>query len=548
MYHNMKYHNINEALPGLLGRLEAQGAEVGTRQGSRTKELTHVGVTLTQPRDRYITIPYRRANLAAQIAETMWVLSGREDIKWLSRYLPRAADFSDDGLTWRGAYGTRLRAWPSEEGPVDQLHRLFDLLQEDPITRRAVATIYDPARDLPGKGNRAFKDIPCNNWLHFTSRLGELDLHVATRSNDIWWGWSGINAFEWSALQEIMAAMLGIGAGSLHFSITSLHLYDQHWRVADKVEGRDYNAPRCEPSPRFDASTIDHDWDQLDGLLGLWMYAEEQIRTGASPESTERLVEAFPEPMLKSWLRVIQWWWSGNHAYLREYQDTDLYAAMEASLQPKRDLSHVHPVLEMAKEQQWNAVGVMDTSGVTLQPLLPPEKWDAAIVKPKWEVLAELHAEKHAAYGDSWKRRGEMLGIMANIARKVDRLSVGASTQDETQTDTAADLLIYAIKYRLWLMDNGSPSPLGGLFQVNLRDLGEPERVATVLQAVFQSNMPLKPEGIDLTFSALEGQVKDNDPLRWRTVDTLIRGAHGALNKAAWVAGNATRVWEGYEA
>ena len=538
MYHNFTHANINDALPRLLGRLEGQGAEVGTRQGSRTKELTHVGVTLTQPRDRYITIPFRKANLAAQIAETMWVLSGREDIEWLSRYLPRAADFSDDGLTWRGAYGTRLRAWPSEEGPVDQLHRLFDLLQEDPITRRAVATIYDPARDLPGKGNRAFKDIPCNNWLHFTSRLGELDLHVATRSNDIWWGWSGINAFEWSALQEIMAAMLGIGVGALHFSITSLHLYDQHWKVADKVVDHDRNAkaPRCEPAPRFDASTIGHDWDQLGGLLGLWMHAEQEIREGNNPESTERLVERFPEPMLKSWLRVIQWWWSGNTAYLRDYAGTDLEAAMEASLQPKRDRQEAHVRAEQ-------------------EPLLPREQWDAATSR-QWEVLAALHAEKHAAYGDSWKRRGEMLGIMANIARKVDRLTAGTTTADETQTDTAADLLIYAIKYRLWLMDHaGAPSPLvlrgKPAPRVNLRDLGEPERVATVLQAVFQAKMPLKPENIDGCFTGLEAMVSEGNPLRWRQVDTLIRQALGALNKATWAtwaSGNATRVWKGYEA
>lgn len=535
----MKYLNINEALPGLLGRLESQGAEVGTRQGSRTKELTHVGVTLTQPRDRYITIPHRRANLAAQIAETMWVLSGREDIEWLSRYLPRAADFSDDGLTWRGAYGTRLRAWPSEEGPVDQLHRLFELLQEDPITRRAVATIYDPARDLPGKGNRAFKDIPCNNWLHFTSRLGELDLHVATRSNDIWWGWSGINAFEWSALQEIMAAMLGVDVGSLHFSITSLHVYDQHWRVADKVVDRDRNAkaPRCEPSPRFDASTINHDWDQLEGLLGLWMAAEEAIREGDDPEATERLVEHFPEPMLKSWLRVLQWWWSGgNTNYLRDYEGTDLYEAMEASLQPKRDISHRTPVVPAP---------VINLSAQQV-PLIPEEKWDAAVVTPQWQTLAALHAEKHAAYGDSWKRRGEMLGILANIARKVDRLTAGTTTSDESLTDTAADLLIYAIKYRLWLMDEGAPSPLG--FTADLRDLGEPERVAAMLQAVLTHSTPHKPEGIEGTFTGLEAMVSEGDPLRWRQVDTLIRQAHGALNKAAWVASNATRQWKGYEA
>src|SRR5690606_33318054 len=63
----------------------------------------------------------------------------------------------------------------------------------------------------------------------------------------------------------------------------------------------------------------------------------------------------------------------------------------------------------------------------------------------------KLHAEKHAAYGDSWKRRGEYM-ILANIARKVDRLEGGAETADETQTDTAIDLLVYLAKYRCWIL------------------------------------------------------------------------------------------------
>ena len=58
---------------------------------------------------------------------------------------------------------------------------------------------------------------------------------------------------------------------------------------------------------------------------------------------------------------------------------------------------------------------------------------------------------KHAAYGDSWKRRGETLGILANVARKVDRL--GKTDEHETALDTAVDLLVYLVKYEAWLRD-----------------------------------------------------------------------------------------------
>src|SRR5260370_15928262 len=41
------------------------------------------------------------------------------------------------------------------------------------------------------------------------------------------------------------------------------------------------------------------------------------------------------------------------------------------------------------------------------------------------EAVARLHRAKDAVYRDAWKRRGEVISILANIARKVDRLEYG---------------------------------------------------------------------------------------------------------------------------
>ena len=78
--------------------------------------------------------------------------------------------------------------------------------------------------------------------------------------------------------------------------------------------------------------------------------------------------------------------------------------------------------------------------------------WGEHVVAPLSKMaayIADLHERKDKAYGDSWKRRGEKVAIQANIARKVDRL--GVSDDDETELDTAVDLLVYLIKYRGWL-------------------------------------------------------------------------------------------------
>jgi thymidylate synthase len=395
---NYALADVNEALPILMNDLIARGKRVESRAGA-TLELTHVGITLRNPLNREILLPVRKASIAAQIAETMWVLAGRNDVEFLARYLPRGKDFSDDGSTWRAGYGPRLRDFDG----VDQIAYIIETLKASPESRQAVASIWDPRVDTtPGK------DIACNNWLNFSARDRVLDLHVAIRSNDAMWGWSGINAFEWSTLLEVVASILEMKVGSLHFSTTSFHLYEQHWKKAGKIayEG-DLTDPYLADSPRFEGQSL----ESFDILAGKWFNLEEQIRNGTVYQDD---VNGFPDPMMRSWLRVLQWWWSGDEVYLLPVRGTRLAEACLLSIQPS------------------------------------PPKDDFV------EYVKALHRDKHAAYGNSWKKRGEMLGIMANIARKIDRL--GTNSADETSADTAIDLLVYLCKYRWWLTDESLAS------------------------------------------------------------------------------------------
>jgi hypothetical protein len=81
-------------------------------------------------------------------------------------------------------------------------------------------------------------------------------------------------------------------------------------------------------------------------------------------------------------------------------------------------------------------------------------------------AIKTLHARKDRAYGAAWKRRGERISILPNIARKVDRLTAfvasGFELRDESLLDTAIDLNVYCLKYLLFLVDS-DPSLLGKL-------------------------------------------------------------------------------------
>lgn len=305
MMNNFEFPDISHALPTLANNLLDYGAEVGSRDGdgrSSVLELTWVRTTLDNPYRREVLLRERKANIFAQIAETMWVLSGRSDVDWLERYLPRARQFSDDGIVWRGGYGPRIRHWDG----TDQVQNVISLLREDRTARRAVIQIYDPARDsAPGK------DIPCNNWIAMNSRLGNLDMGVALRSNDLVWGWSGINAFEWSVLQEIIAFELGIRQGSLSFFTASLHSYNRHWTRLGRIS-RDYpisELAEVKDSPRYAPAKRDT-WSSL---INQFMEVEEYIRTsGDDPVVIADKISKFPEPMYRSWLHALNLYWHGQ--------------------------------------------------------------------------------------------------------------------------------------------------------------------------------------------------------------------------------------------
>jgi hypothetical protein len=81
----------------------------------------------------------------------------------------------------------------------------------------------------------------------------------------------------------------------------------------------------------------------------------------------------------------------------------------------------------------------------------------SATMQDVQKAIKVLHARKDRAYGGAWKRRGERISVVPNIARKVDRLTTFADDElilpDEHILDTAVDLYVYVLKYRLFLAE-----------------------------------------------------------------------------------------------
>lgn len=418
----MKFRNAGEAFVSKLGEIAATG-ECVTVRGHLTRELRNQTITLQEPLERCIAVPGRRNNTFAAIAETMWVVAGRDDLSYLSAYLPRAPEFSDDGTTWRAAYGPRLRSWHG----IDQLEHVRNLLRTSPESRRAVMSIFDPATDFSDS-----KDVPCTNWLHFRLRDNKLDLNVVVRSNDLIWGFSGINTFEWSVLQEMMAHWVGASVGEATYFVSSLHLYQRHFGRAGQILSQAHRS-----SPYRDVSTVQRfntPFDELSTRLSEWFALEARMRTGTINVAD---ITKFQDPLLRDFLAMLNAYWTFRRGAQVEAQ---------ALLDSVQD-----PALAFAGRDYFDWMMNPATERTTTDIELSPPGFTVLL-----GFLTKLHRVKDAMYGDSWKRRGEQMGILANVARKVDRLVMytpSAPEGTESFLDSAVDLLIYSVKYDTYLSD-----------------------------------------------------------------------------------------------
>lgn len=493
----MKFANASHALVSLAAEIQRNGALVEVR-GELTRELRNLSFSLSHPLDRNILVTGRRNNIFASIAESVWVLAGRNDLAFLTPYVPRAPRFSDDGMIWRAGYGPRLRSWQG----VDQLEAVRHLLANDPTSRRAVMSIFDPAVDFVPS-----KDIPCTNWLSFSLRDGVLDLAVAIRSNDLVWGFSGINSFEWSLVQEVMAFWLGAVVGELHFFATSMHIYDRHFERADEILAG-VNRPSAWSSENHSAFSTPA--EELEPVLGVWFELEAALR--ADVEARPRIAEV-KDPLLSDYLRMLDAFWTYN----REGRQ-----AAEAALTLVNDQSLVD--------------AGMDYFAWTSGDPAPTVALEAATIADYVPHLIALHAAKDKMYGDSWKRRGEQMAVLANLARKVDRLvkyGSNPSSGAESWFDTAVDLFVYAVKYKTFLLDAvNPPSPGDGLsdgaagFQVLLdrQDLGT-------------GTLAMQPavDTVAATFQRIEDSATNGEGVsaRLQLVDDLIVSAARIVEAAA---------------
>lgn len=229
-------------------------------QGNWVQEITCVSFQLQQPRARLIYSPGRRFSLTFALGEWLWYMRGSNQTDIIAFYNARHRVYSDTGTTLHGAYGTRLFT-PVLTGLV-QWDAVLSLLRADRDTRQAVLHFH-----LPTDLQAASRDTPCTCSMQFLLRHNRLECLVVMRSNDIIWGMP-YDVFSFTMLQEVMARQLDVEPGTYTHVVGSLHLYDRHRAMAERIVSE-------APSPVAAMPEMpDQPWQGIRELFG----TEEQLR------------------------------------------------------------------------------------------------------------------------------------------------------------------------------------------------------------------------------------------------------------------------------
>ena len=225
--------NPDEALRHGLTVLDKYGVSRESRDGP-VRVLMHPLTTINlRPSQRVIVHPLRDANPFFHLFESMWMLAGENNARFLDRYVRDfSSRYGDERGNIHGAYGARWRGWFTDaldtnehELMPDQLALVVDLLRENSNSRQVVLTMWSPVDDL----GTSVKDRPCNTHIYLRVRDHDegprLDMTVCCRSNDMVMGAYGANIVHMSVLMEYISVATGIPMGIYYQVSNDFHAY-----------------------------------------------------------------------------------------------------------------------------------------------------------------------------------------------------------------------------------------------------------------------------------------------------------------------------------
>ena len=357
--------NPNDMYKDILSQVIEKGTDISPRDLA-TFEVRPATIIFLKPQERMLTCPGRHIHPFFQIMESIWIMGGRGDAKFITYYLENMRKYTDGQGMFHAPYGVRMR-WHNRHRDQeftmhvrDQFRDCFDSLMKDSQTRQAVMTFWNPSYD---NYEVSTTDRPCNIAFQFIIRGGKLHFTVFNRSNDVNFGLFNTNVVQFSVMLEMMAMVLDIPVGTQTHMINSLHVYDFQGPITERVMNNHFSFDiynYVSPLPFTMDSFADDPHGKLrklNGELDLFFECEEVIRNGSfgfssPPELTcSFLIDALC--LARSFARIKKEKYLDAAMHLIEVKDSAIFISCCEYLvrASKDDQATIERVMEMVNSR-----------------------------------------------------------------------------------------------------------------------------------------------------------------------------------------------------
>lgn len=248
----------------LLKQVLNSGSLVKRRKPKRSfQEIISYRFTIGNPRDRLISDPTRAINIFQCIGHFLWITQGNFNLAGIKYYQPFAEKFSSDRVRMIGAYGPRLFGIHH----LNQMQHVITTLHNEPLKRRAVASVYLPQFDQ----HEQVDEVPCTLNLQYLIRNKKLHAVTYMRSQDAY-AILPYDIFLFTMLQEYVTAFLQIAhdiqLGEYHHFSGSFHIYtDSINQIKDVIQRKSINKHIMKKMPSSDIELRLGDLNKFETVL-----------------------------------------------------------------------------------------------------------------------------------------------------------------------------------------------------------------------------------------------------------------------------------------
>jgi len=223
-------------------------------RGLKIKEVTNMEITLTDPTSNLFYNPHRSPKLRYLYPELLWYFSGRNDLKFISRYSKFWNRIANEDGTVNSAYGYLLFNQKNKYA-YTEYQWAHESLAKDKDTRQALLRFNKPEHSYLSN-----KDFVCTLNGLFNIRNNALNFTTTMRSQDVWFGIIYDVPFYTLLMQQMFNHLIKIypdlQLGTYTHYILSEHIYEKDFEAVEKMLSGNFE-PKSTPQLRENLITID---------------------------------------------------------------------------------------------------------------------------------------------------------------------------------------------------------------------------------------------------------------------------------------------------